>query len=313
MEVETITPDAPIVQPTPIDIAPSRLSGMSSEERLEWRKTGTMPAKDPTPHADPSTATEVKELPVSTEMTAQPASEPGDYKTKTAKDIQRLLERASKAEERAARVERELMAMRTRPADASTATSDPEPDVTKYDDLTKYQRDMALWGGREALRLRDGEVSKRAATTHIEAETQRMRANWVDKWAASAAKHADFAEVVGGPTEIPEESLVHAFVVDKPEGTEVLYYFQQKANRAELHKVLAMDRWDQVAHLKHLAEKLTAAPTKKMITTAPDPSPTLGVRGSDALDETSRAIKGKDVRGYMKAQNAKDLAARGKR
>ncbi len=299
-----------------VDLVPSRsLGDLSDVERLEWRKTGTVPPKqDPARDAATPAAEPVAQV-ASTDAKAQPASETGDYKTKTAGDIQRLLEDRRRERERGDRLEREIAALRqpmqTRQADSSTATADTRPDPTKYDDLIKFQEDLTDWKVREVLRTREGETAQRAQQMHVAAETQRVRADWVEKWGASAAKHADFAQVVGGPTEIPEDSLVHAFIVSEPEGTEVLYHFQKKENRAELHRVLGLSKLKQAAELQRIAEQVTKAPTIKKITTAPDPSPTLGVRGNDALNESERALKKRDARAYIEAENRREMAAKG--
>lgn len=289
---------------------------MSDADRMEWRKTGTLPEKAPALEAESPTATVVQDPPVSTETKIEPVSDAGEYKTKTAARISELLENQRRERERADRLERELNALRQPPpaltADSPTATADPKPDPSKYDDLTKYFDDVADWSARKALRQRDIEVSQRTQEQHAQANTERLRESWKSKWAAASEKHKDFAQVVGGQTEIPAGSLVDAWILEADEGAEVLYHLQK--NPAELSRILALTStpMKQAAALVKLGEQVTAVPSVKTITSAPDPAPTLGVRGADTLSDVGRAVKKRDVRAYREAQNALDIAAKGR-
>lgn len=282
---------------------------------MQWRKDGTLPEAPPTPKADSSPATMVQDPSVSTETKTEPDSEPGGYKAKTAARISELLENQRKERDRADRLERELAALRqpappARTADSPTATADPEPDPQKYDDLTKYFKDQAAWAARDALRQRDAEVATRTQTQHIEAETARIREGWKAKWAAASEKHKDFAQVAGGPTQIPAGSLVDAWILEADEGAEVLYHLQK--NPAEVTRILSLPPMKQAAALVKLGEEVTKVPPVKTITSAPDPAPVLGVRGADTISPVGRAVKQRDMRAYKEAANAADLAARGR-
>lgn len=317
--LEPVTSDVTGESSTPVvaepTATPRALGELSHAERMEWRKTGTIPTpKDPAPLAASPAATPVEGQAVSTETTIEPASEPGDYKTKTAKRINELLEGQTREKERADRLERELGLLRqprvSQPIVAQPIAGDPEPDPTKYEDLTKYFKDQAQWAARDMLRQRDVETAQHSHDQQVAADTARIRTEWDRKWKAGVAKHKDFADIAGAPTEIPQGSLVDAWILEADEGAEVLYHLQK--NPADVRRILALPPLKQAAELVKIGEKTTAVPPVKIVTSAPDPSPTLGVRGADTGTEAERAIRKKDPKAYIAAKNREEMALKRK-
>ncbi len=153
------------------------------------------------------------------------------------------------------------------PADlypVKASADDPEPDATRYDDLTKYFKDASLWAGREALRQANVQIAQqRQAHAHEQASR-----SWQQRRAASLTKYPDFATVALAPvsipgmphvTEIPQGGLLDALIWEKPFGDDLLYYV--KKNPAELGRILAIeDQWEQNAELVLLTKKITAPP-----------------------------------------------------
>ncbi len=289
---------------------------MSADQRAEWRKDGKLPTQDKTSAApaDSATATSEPSQTASTEAPAQAASEPADMKAATAKRFSELLEKNRRSDERADRLERELAALRqpptfAKPAAPQAATADdPEPDPAKYDDLTKYFKDQAAYASRQAVKAYAAEQQSRAQAVHVDAETQRKEQNWTERVTA-ATKHKDF-DAAAIAKQIPANSLVDAWVGENEVATagELLYYLQK--NPAELQSILQMPVMQQARALVDLEKKVTKQPTVKLISTAPDPSPTLGVGVNNTMDEVTRAVKNKDPRAYREAANARDLANR---
>jgi len=144
------------------------------------------------------------------------------------------------------------------------AKDDPEPDATKYDDLTKYFKDQSLWAGREALRQANAQIQQQRAVQQHQQASQ----SWQQRREASLAKYGDFEKVALAPvkipgmphiTEIPAGSLLDALIWERPYGDDLLYYL--KKNPAELGAILKIaDPWEQNEALVLLTKKITAPP-----------------------------------------------------
>lgn len=310
---------SPVIVETATPGPTKKLGEMSDAERLEWRKTGTVPKASAVP-ASPAAAP--ADQAVSTETT-KPASEPGDYKTKTAARISELLETSRKETDRANRLERELAALRqprvdVKPAASSTATTgdDPEPDPTTYEDLTKYLKDQSAWTTRHILKTERAEIVARTQAAHLEAQTTAKRAELAAKWESTATKHADFLTVATGPTSWAEGSATDAFILEAENGFDVLYYLQK--HPAEATRIDAMVKRDgtpdgvkQLTALALISEKMNVTPTVKLVSTPPDSGPVLGVRSGDTTDAVTRAVRKKDYKGYAAEMNRAEMAAKG--
>lgn len=307
---ETGAPSAP-----PITEASTRvLSELTQAERHEWRKTGELP-KAATATSAPAEV--VKDPPASTDAVNDKLDpEPSEYKTKTAARINDLLTKASRAEARADKLERELAALRPQmPTAASSTATEKRPNSADYQDIDQYFEDLADWKATQLLSKRDADLSERSQRAHADAEATRMRAYLQSKWDAGAAKHEDFAQVAGAETKIEKGSAIDVWILDADDGFEVLYHLQK--NPTELAKIQALTHPDgspyvvkQLTALALLGQKLTAAPVVKLKTTAPDPSPTLGTKGTEALDDVQRALKSGDAAAYRRAKNREELAAK---
>lgn len=144
---------------------------------------------------------------------------------------------------------------------------DPEPDVTTYEDLTKYQRDMSLWGGRQVLREARADYERAEGERTIAAEVSRMRGSWVERWQAASDKYGpEFERVCSGVTQIPEDSLINRWILKHKSGADVLYHLQKNPN--DLQAMLALqDEYDQAEALSLLGQRLTTSTRTQAVTT----------------------------------------------
>ena len=166
------------------------------------------------------------------------------------------------------------------------AKDDPEPDPTKYDDLTKYLRDQSLWSGRETLRQANAEIEQQHQAARQHEGALRSFETYRTSMHEAAAKFPDFRQVVehgfvvpGLPhiTEIPQQSVIDDFVRTRPGGGTVLYHL--KKNPAEFARIWNMpDGIEQFAALTLLVDKLTAAPSKPAVVAQPVTQPPRTIR-----------------------------------
>lgn len=296
--------EAPVAAP----VARPALSALSETERLEWRKTGQLPAASSTATADAPPAATV----ATSDPDSAPAADDPDYKPKTARRIADLLAENKR-----------LKALATpppapKPAAAPVAAAalvKPDPDKFTYGTADPGYLD-ALTDFKVAKAREDDRVSAAESAKKAQSDTDiaLIRASWTEKEAASKAKHADFEQVayaafkpgfeihIGSPTDV--------WITDaaNEHGTEVLYYLQK--NTAEIKRINALPVMSQVRALAEIERLALAASTVKTKTDAPEPGPVLGVRAGDPASDSVRALKKRDTRAYIDAKNREELAAR---
>jgi len=298
---------APPIDLVPAPTAPLALKDYTPEQRQAWRLTGTRPDAP----AASSTATAVEDPPASTDATPEPPSEaanaPQEYKAKTAKRIQELLDRVDRSE-------RDLKALRAKqdaPPVSSTASAkdDPEPDATKYEDLPAFLRDHGRWSAREELRLAATAQQQHAQTEAAKAEIQQLQQSWDGCVAAAKAINPAF-DVAAAERLIPAKSLIDAWIVqsDSREHGGALLNFLLK-NPTEVPRLLALPIIQQTRELVKLEERALAGPSIKTVTSAPDPAPTLGTRATGG-DPLTSAVKSGDFRAYRSTANSREVSAR---
>jgi|SRR6266849_3525548 len=172
----------------------------------------------------------------------------------------------------------------TSAAPTITATAEPKiDDFQEYGDFVKAQID---WSIAEARR-QDRETAQK------EQESAKLTASWVERVDSAKAKYADFEQVaLLAPTNIPQGSLIDAWILEDTTGADVLYTLQK--DPAELRRILALPIFEQVKALSQIALRLSptresAVKTGAATTTprAPAPRPPTPVRTSamPAADE----------------------------
>jgi hypothetical protein len=321
--MEAETPDA---QPAASSAAPldpsTALAEASPEAYATWQKTGELPIAEKTDPPSPPAeidAAKPAEQAVSTDTSAPAASEPAP-KDKTEQRFQQLLADRARERERADRLERELAALK-QPArhDAPAASSpapadDPEPDpenLEKYPDGLydrKYFKDQAAWEARSLLRT-EREKAAQAARQQQQEDRARERArSWAERVTAARAKDPEYdAKAFVGPADWLDGSPIDVWIMDSPQGAELLPYL--RSHPEEARRIDALPAVQQVRELAKLELQLEPPPAKT-ITDAPAPPRTLGDRTAGTADPVARALQAKDPGAYIDAMNRLELAAR---
>ena len=139
----------------------------------------------------------------------------------------------------------------------------PKPKVDDFQDYGEYVEALADWKIGEARAKDRAEQADRAEAT-------RISTSWRERVEAAKTQHADFEQVaLMAPTNIPQGSLVDAWILEHKAGAHVLYHLQK--NPTELSSLLAMPMFDQVDALSLLAQRLT--PTRSPVATGVSATP----------------------------------------
>ncbi len=146
------------------------------------------------------------------------------------------------------------------------ASDDPEPDSTKYEDLTQWMRDHSRWSAREELRAAHAEQQKLTQAETQRIESARLETQWKASTAAAKTKYPDFEQIAYAPTRIPKGSLVDAWILEHKTGPDVLYHLQKTPQ--ELDAMLALPLLDQVEALTLLSQRLSGARQTAVVTGA---------------------------------------------
>lgn len=135
---------------------------------------------------------------------------------------------------------------------------DPEPDPAEYVDHPEknYVKDQARWEARQEIRESNERATKAHAEATAQAEAVRLSSSWKDRTEAAKTKYTDFEAVAYAPTQIPQGSLVDAWILEHKAGADVLYHLQK--NPTELHAMLALPLLDQTEALALLSQRLTS-------------------------------------------------------
>lgn len=308
------------------------LESLSATELQTWRETGALPSTSPVTDAVAASSSAVPAVPVaSTDASSQAASEPAAAATPGAdKRIPELLRDRAEARERAERAERRLADLErgrqlppdARPAASSTAPAGPasapvapDPETFTYGTSDpEYLKALTAHTVATTLAAERATWERGQADARAREERERVSTAFEGKAAEARTKHPDFdAVALLAPTEIPQGSATDLFVLEDPAGAEILYHLQQPANAGERRRILGLAPLAQLKELVRLGDRLTSAAPAAQSTQAPPPAPTLSTRATPA-DPVERALAmgdSDDATGaYIRAQNARDLAAR---
>lgn len=331
---DPIVPDAQpaassaAIVPT-LDSNADPLDRLSASELQTWRSTGKMPDASPVADAAAASSTAEPVAPVaSTDASTQAASEPAEpIKPKTQARIDELLAERARERERAERAERRAAELEARhrqpppgarpaaPSPAPAGLVKPDPETFPYgtadpgylEALTDYKVALSTANQRQAW-------DEHQRQTNARAEVERVKTAFETRAAEARSKHQDFdAVAMLAPTEIPQGSAADLWVLEDEAGAEILYHLQQPANAGERRRILTLGPREQLKELVRLGDRLTGAAPAARSTQAPPPPERLGTRATPA-DPVERALSMGDgdeaTAAYIKAQNARDLAAR---
>jgi hypothetical protein len=214
-------------------------------------------------------------------------------------------------------------------------------DLRKWDS-ERYE--MQLAEQRDAmLKEFDNRFDKRTKEQDAARSNQVIAQEWTKRVNEARKKYADYDSVAfpvdaaGNDTlNIPVGSVVDSFILESTYGTDVLYFLGQHTD--ELARIARLNPIAQARALLEIEQTFSKpskkekkvqqeqleeefededeeepeAPAKK-VSSAPPPPREAAARGTRPLDEAKAAGARGDVAGYMRAMNAKELAAQRRR
>jgi len=291
-----------------------------------------------TPSADQSGASAAPapdDQAASTDATPKPASEPGKQSNRGAEArIKELNWRTKQAEERAARLEQELAALRqtqpeTKPAASSPAAVDAEPQLADFEgDPDKYPDPYVAWlDARQEWKWRQLE-SQRQEQQQREAQERSHRA-WVEDTVRRARELGpelveSLSEEVRnlrplvslGPHEPPTTAnFITQQILESDAAGPILKHLSDHPE--ELRRLEAIPKYGQMVYeVGKLAARLSAPPPPsppKVITTAPPPPTTTGNRPTEPVDALEAAVRSGDMAAFKALRQRERQAARAQR
>ena len=127
-----------------------------------------------------------------------------------------------------------------------------KPKLEEFQDYGEYVEAVTDWKIGDARR-QDREESAR------QHEASRLAISWKERVDAAKAEYADFEQIaLLNPTNIPQGSLVDAWILEHKAGAKVLYHLQKHSD--ELTTLLTLPLFEQVDALSLLAQRLTTRP-----------------------------------------------------
>lgn len=167
------------------------------------------------------------------------------------------------------------------PVEVAPPADDPEPDIKKYSDYDKYNRDLVKWEVRNTQRQAAAEAQQRA-----EQEAARSRVStWQQRVSSAAAEFSDF-EAVAFNTTLPISRTMGDAIMRSDVGPQVLYHLGSHPDVAG--RIAKLDPIDQIREIGKLEislskpvetppsdedEEDSAPPTKQATSKAPAPIP----------------------------------------
>lgn len=163
------------------------------------------------------------------------------------------------------------------PVEVAPPADDPEPDIKKYSDYDKFNRDLVRWEVRQSQRQAIAEAQQRA-----EQDAERSRVStWQQRVSAAAADLPDF-EAVAFQTTLPVSRTMGDAIMRSDVGPRVLYHLGSNPAEAErIAKLAPIDQIREVGKLEIILsrpapasdDESEPAPQKQAISRAPAPIP----------------------------------------
>jgi hypothetical protein len=305
-----VAPESPVLP---------NLSGMSSAQVAEWRKTGEAPkANDSDTPAD-----QPVEQVASTEVAATPASEPGSPKKKNAEsrkqELQAEIDGLLKTRAQL-RAEVSAPVPVSRP-DVQPAVSSPAAAFPDYDTWSTqqpagsdiryevYSAEFTLdVAARKQHAYADQQARAEAAREATELQTAYRHAA-----ETFVTDHPDYWSVVNPITQhLPVQNATTEAMGDviarSASPPQLLYHLG--THKDEFQRILSLPPARAVYELGKIDASLTPSSVPSVPrTSAPPPPQTLSTRAVAPVDDVDAALASGDFRRYKAAQNARDVAA----
>jgi hypothetical protein len=167
------------------------------------------------------------------------------------------------------------------PVEVAPPADDPEPDIKKYSDYEKYNRDLIRWEVRQTQRQAAAEAQQRA-----EQDSARARVSTWQERVSSAAADADLPnfEAIAFQTTLPISRVMGDAIMSSEVGPRVLYHLgSNPGEAARISKLSPIDQIREIGKLEVTLSKPAEAapasdddeptPQKQAISKAPAPIP----------------------------------------
>lgn len=207
---------------------------------------------------------------------------------------------------------------------------DPKTNQPKYKTFAEYEEAKDDWLRKETLReFQESSAQTQREQQQVQAEAEIGR-SLAKKFEGPRAKYADFDEVaLGEHVLIPKGSVTDMFLIDSdhagevayhlgqhPEITQAFYDFDKKTGRFS-NKVTPQRQFRQLMEIEakvagspRAAAGAETSSSARPITQAPRPPHQVSGKGTVAKDAAEDAVESGDFESYMRAENARVLAAR---
>lgn len=190
-------------------------------------------------------------------------------------DAERLAEEQSKRLEQAL----ELIERQNGKAKPDTRTEsaqdDPRPIRDQFDNPDDYDTEIALWGGRQAVKRYQSEQAESAQKAKINEEFDKVAKSWDSARKKALDKYHDYVEVAESD-ELPIPTNVGFSIAQTDNGTDILYWLGKNIEEAQRIAELPFRKADQ--EIGRLSERL--AKEKPGVSKAPSPVKPIGSRSN---------------------------------
>lgn len=281
----------------------------SGAARTRWLEEGS--------HIEPDAPPEKKEeAEVKTDAGAPPAEKKAEEPkaeprvSRSERRIIELLGEVKQLKAQIANTEKPAPAELKEPAKAAEPV-EVKPELKDFADVGQYIDALTAFNTKAAIK----EYETKRATADAEAAVKRandsIQTEYLGKVAKAKEKHDDFEAVAFNPDlPIKSGSVVDGWILESENGMEILYHLGQ--NPAELGRINALKPFAQARELTKLelslSEIKTAPVVPKKISEAPPPASRVEGAKVATNDESRQAVIDGDVRAFIAAENAKDLA-----
>lgn len=254
--------------------------------------------------AESSPATEVAET-TPDSATGEPTQETGKKEMSEhekrirslSADVKLLKQKLSQYEQPAA----------SKPATTEQSADPQRPDPAKFETMDQYLEALSDYKVEKALIGERQRVAKQQQDDQQHRQVNQEREQWNSKIGDARKKHTDFDSVALNPNlSVLEGSAVDWWVMNRPNGAEVLYHLGQ--NPELLESVNQMPAHEAAYELARIEMELSAPPKPAPLPRAPRPPTEATVKGS--VDPLAAALQAGDFSTYRRLKDAEERKGR---
>ena len=252
-------------------------------------------------HPEPNGATTPEPAPASQDPNAAQipvlGSEPAAGQTVPLDQLISMRKRAQEAErkerdarERNAYLEGQLSA-NPKPADTPKPTEDTEPNVEDFPTVESWEVAHRAWDDRRVDMRVNQALEAREKKRTVATQQQSMQAAWQSncaKLSETVPDLSDTLQTAQTPGALPRFADEFVNAVQSSEiGPQVLYYLLK--NKGEATRLAKLPKWEQIAELGAMRDKIKSSftPQTRTVTQAPPPLSTVSGKGAAVETDTS--------------------------